>query len=82
MTVVVEDPREWSRLPRLVDGVGETDLRLVVDVPRSFERVKPGDRFVRVEEEWIAFSRVEGRELVVERFSKARIESRLAALYT
>jgi prepilin-type N-terminal cleavage/methylation domain-containing protein len=67
VTVVVEEPHERELLPRLVSPVREEALRIPVDVTRSFVGRNEAERFVKIEGEWIAYSRVEDGELVVSR---------------
>jgi prepilin-type N-terminal cleavage/methylation domain-containing protein len=67
ITVVVEEPGSADDLPMLTDRLTEESARIPLDISRPFTRLREGDRFVRIDSEWISFSRVDGDELVVEK---------------
>ena len=67
ITVVVEEPQDATQLPRLVSDVRREDRILPVDLVKPFASRKEGDRFVKIGEEWIEYSRVDGQDLMVVR---------------
>lgn len=65
--VVVEEPQDKIKLPKLTGRMVPEDMRIPVDNPEPFKKAKEGDRFVRINEEWIEYFRIEGGELVAAR---------------
>ena len=65
ITVVVTAGKNHGRAARLRKNLDPYGKRIAVDVPGVFEDWTHGERYVRIDSEWIRFSRVDGGDLVV-----------------
>ncbi len=67
ITVEVRCSGGAEGLPRLTGDVKEDSINVPVDMTKPLERMKEGERFVRIDAEWIEFSSAGTGELVVKR---------------
>lgn len=65
--IVVGDPQAKAQLPRLLASIKKDDMVIPLDLTKPLKNLGEKDRFVRIDEEWIEFSRIDGQDLIVAR---------------
>jgi len=67
ITVVVEDPQRNFQLPKLIADIRKDDMRITLDIIKPFEMVAENDRFIRIDEEWIEYSDLDGQDMIIKK---------------